>query len=335
MRCTIIYLAYAASGALGLVPAAACGPTTRYCYGDAQCPPGYQCTPRGVCAPGDASAIGDGGLDLDAGTGVDGAGDDGGSGHDRLPRDRGTLADGGQPLCPAWDGVIEQSEVDYGAGLTGHYRTIDPAQPANVSLVPQTIDGGSLWDFSAAVPGETSIAVETFDPAGTWFAADFPEATYTALLEDGGDLLGVFRVGVDVLEMVGVVSLAEGDTELFYDPPVVLFRYPFRVGDRWSTESLVSGVYGRLAAGFYETYTFEVRAAGKVKVPAGTFDVLEVHLLRLVEVPTLNPYYWITTTAIKYLFVAQCYGTVATVGSRDDEEQDPFTVAREYKRLGF
>lgn len=331
MQRTIIYLAHAASGALTIAALAGCGPESQYCYGNAQCPSGHLCTPRGVCVP-----AADGGTDggaSDASTGLDRASSDRG-GHDSALSDRGT-EDGGQPLCPEWDAVIEQSEITFTAGLTGHYRTIDPEQPATVSLVPQTVDGLPYWDFSAAVSGEQPIVVETFAPTGQWFSADFPDASYTALLEDGGDTLGVFRIGAGVLEMIGVVSIADGTTNLTYDPPVVLFKFPLQVGDSWSTESQVSGTYDGLMAGFYETYSFEVRTAGRVKVPAGTFDVLELHMSRLNEVPTLNPYYWITTTTLKYLFVAQCYGTVATVGSRDDEEDDPFTVAREYKRLGF
>jgi len=334
VRRTIIYLACAASGALSITLAAGCGPGPQYCYGNAQCPAGHLCTPRGVCVLADAAAS-DGGADTDAGGGQDRASFDRSGGHDAGARDRAATEEGGQPLCPEWDGIIEQSEVTFGAGLTGHYRTIDPEQPATVSLVPQTVDSLPVWDFSPAVPGETAVVVETFDPAGSWFAADFPDASYTALLEDGGDTLGVFRIGANVLEMIGVVSIAEDTTNLVYDPPVVLFKFPLHVGDSWSTESRVSGTYDGLLAGFYETYSFEVRTVGRAKVPAGTFDVLALHMARLNEVPTLNPYYWITTTAIKYLFVAQCYGTVATVGSRDDEELDPFTVAREYKRLGF
>ncbi|MFH1808567.1 MAG: hypothetical protein ABIJ09_07475 [Pseudomonadota bacterium] len=317
--------------------AAACDPAAAPCYGDSQCPAGQVCDPRGQCVA--AVEIDAGALDASASdrAGVDQRTPD--AGHDDASTDAAapdaTLDDGGAPLCPPWDQVITRSEMNLGPGLSGHFRAIAPDQPVTVNLVPTQTSGGLLWDFSAAASGEHSVVLETLSPAGTWWAADYPDASYANLLQIGGDVLGVFRVDSDQVVMLGVVSVDADRIDLSYDPPVVVYRFPLQVGDSWVTESTVTGIYEGVLTGFYEDYSYSVEVAGQARVPAGTFDVLQLRMERVNRVPTLNPFFFLTTTTLKYQFVAQCYGTVAVVGSQDDEDADPFTTAREYTRLGF
>lgn len=323
---------------LGLALLGACTPASERCYGDAQCPAGQRCDPRGQCVPAG---------DADAGASDAALGDAASADH-ALPDVAGqdltlpdtaaadTLQDdGGAPLCPPWDQVIARSEINLGPGLSGHYRAILPDQPVAVNLVPEQTAQGPRWDFTAEVSGEQSVVLTTLAPDGAWWAEDFADASYAALLEVGGDVLGVFRVEDAQVVMLGVVSVEADRTRLTYDPPVVVYQFPLQVGQSWTTESTVTGTYDNVMAGFYEDYTFTVVTAGQVRVPAGTFDVLQLRMERVNQVPTLNPFFFITTTTLKYQFVAQCYGTVATVGSQDDEEDDPFATAREYTRLGF
>ena len=337
----------------GLVCTAAllisCGPEEPACYGDVQCPEDQYCTARGVCAAvdtweqqdggldagsldlADADVQGDGAAPADAGVGVDSALPDG------AQPDSSARPDAGSPdlavhVCADWDGVITAEELPFGPNLRAYYRNIDPDDPQPVDLTPAQTADGPRWDFSAAAEGEQSVVNETFSLDGAWFADDFPDATYTALLEDGGDVLGVMRVSEDQLEMIGAVSVDEGRVNLTYDPPVVLFEYPFTVGDSWSTEALVSGTFEWIYTTYFEDYVFTVTQEGRALVPAGVFPVLEVKAEHESRVYAPFP---ITTTQIKYSYVSECYGAVATVGSRFDEEEDPFSLAREYKRLGF
>ena len=64
-----------------------------------------------------------------------------------------------------------------------------------------------------------------------------------------------------------------------------------------------------------------------MKTPFSTFPVLRIRVSRIAF---LNG---ITTTSHRFVFVTECFGTVATMVSNNGETVDEFTTAAEVSRL--
>jgi hypothetical protein len=190
-------------------------------------------------------------------------------------------------------------------------------------------DGTRSWDLSGSLAGDQPVPVQTLPPAGTWWASQFPNATYAVKLSSSSDLLGIFEATSSSLLLLGVVSPAAGtfQTILTYDPPVTVLAFPISVGASWSTTSTASGQSDGVLAVATEAYADDVDAAGTIATPYGTFPALRV---RVVLTRTVGV---VQTTVRTYVWVAECYGTVATIVSQDDEPSSEFTSAAEVRRL--
>lgn len=330
----------AASLSLAGCPAAPAGPA---CYGDAQCQSGFVCAASGQCVRnlpiGEADAGADAGL-LDAGASDAGHADAGSM--DGGPADAGAmdagLADAGPAidagaLCPAHDGTITADELTFAAGRVGQYRALPQGTTAPVDLTGTDVDGVLTWDFSAPAMGEVPTEVRTHALSEQWFAADFPDATYAARLSPGADTWGIFRVpDAGGVELVGIASDEPNTTRMTYEPPVQLFELPLSLGTTWEETPTATGVLNGVPfSTVWETYTFEVTREGRAIVPAGTYDVLELRVHRRAQIP----FTIFGSRSLRYLYVAPCVGAVATIGSEEDEDDDPLTTAAEYTRLGF
>jgi hypothetical protein len=295
----------------------------------------------GACAPGvapapsngdDASLSEDGGVDAaDVGSeGSDTSGQaDTGSSDAGSTGDTGGDDAGSSTCVPNHDGTIERSEVTLRPGLHATFRV---AEDVTVDLHgEEQADGSRAWDLSESLPGDESVRVELQSLDGKWFNADYPDADYATRLSASEDVFGVFSVGPDGLYLNGVVSADDGTfaTELHYDPPASILEFPIAQGSTWSSDSDVSGRYlGNPWTSATEEYRSQVDAHGTLKTPSfGTFDVLRVRtdLERTVG--------FSTTTQITYTFVSECFGTVATIRSKDNEDQAEFTDAAEVRRL--
>lgn len=236
--------------------------------------------------------------------------------------------DAGPTACvPDHDGVVVRDEVVFAAGLSATFRVAQDA-PVSTAGTPQP-GGARRWDLAGALAGDHDVLVQTLAPAGAWWAADFPGATYAARLNDEDDLLGVFEARSDALVLLGIVSPTDGPTRtrLMYDPPVTVLAFPLASAATWSTEARVTG-WALGVYGFYdESYTSLVDAAGELDTPFGTFPVLRVRV-------TLTRTVGFTVTTIRtFLFVSECFGTVAAIVSQPNESQVEFTNAGEVRRL--
>jgi hypothetical protein len=185
------------------------------------------------------------------------------------------------------------------------------------------------WDLSAPVAGERKVFDQLIDPAGAWWAASFPGATYAQIIDDANNLFGVFRMTASALEMVGVVSAQDGLTRtlLTYATPIPVLKLPLAAGDQWTADSLVSGQASGVLFAAQEHYAFTVTARGTTKVPAGSFDSLRLRM------DYTQTYGLLVTTRITWLHLAECYGAIARVRSTDGETSPDFTRAAEYRRL--
>lgn len=248
---------------------------------------------------------------------------------DASPPDAGGIDAGSDRCRPNADGVITRLEAPFGPGLMARYAT---ALDVGVSTAGTDLGGGRRgWDLSGALPGDRTLDLATEPLDGRWYADKYPGADYVARLGATSDLLGVFRVTGTTLELMGVVSPTDGvtRTELTYTPPVKVLVFPLQLGSSWSTSARVTGLAEGLAVNIGETYQSEVDAHGEVDTPYAPFESLRVRTTLVREVGLLR------TTVRQMVFVAECFGTVATIVSQDDETQVEFDQASELRRLGF
>lgn len=300
----------------------------------AGCTVGADCE-SGVCNT-DGTCGGEATTSTGAGTSTGGTGGSGGtattSASTTSTGSTGTSGSGGSggPCSPPDnDGVITQAELPVAVGL---HETFSAAANVPVDTVGKLGLGGEhVWDLSAMIAGEADEKVETLPIAGQWFAASFPGATYASRLSSTADLLGVFESSAGALLLRGVASPADGPkaTNLVYTTPIKVLVFPIKEGGTWSTLSAVTGkVQGITIAGIYnEQYDSKVDAHGTMKTPFSTFPVLRIRVSR---VAFLNG---ITTTSHRFVFATECFGTVATMVSKDSETVDEFTTAAEVSRL--
>jgi len=299
------------------------------CRVGADCASGV-CLSDGTCAQADAGAGGGAqGGGSGGGGGSVGGGTGGGSRDDAGEPDGG--ADAGLPVgCqPNRDGVVQRNEIFLQAGLratflTSGATTFDTAGTAQA-------DGGRFWDFSVPLAGDASRLVETRSLQGTWFESEYPDAGYYTELGQGTDLLAVFGATSDGLYLQGVVSQTNDlySTRVRYTPWVKVLQFPLRAGDSWTTTTSVSGRYSGVVLGLQEeTYASQVDRVGDAKTPYATFPSLRV---RTVMNRTIN--FFPTLTLRTFSWVTECFGTVATVQSTDNETSTEFTDVKEVRRL--
>ena len=290
-----------------------------------------ECRVGADCASGACGA--DGQCVIGTTPGPDGGqgGNDAMSSQDATSNDANT--DSSLPGCtPNKDGTITREEVPIAAGLHATYRV---GTNENVSTAGTPAAGGKrVWDFSTSLASDVSVLVETQALTGKWYAAKYPGATYASKLSQSSDLLGVFETSPGALLLRGVVSPAEGtsSTQLSYAPSVSILKFPLMMGATWTTDATASGTAMGVdvaLAPTTESYVSKVDAAGQLKTPLGTFDVLRIAVVLTRKVGFVP----VTTIVRTFAFVTECYGTVATVTSTDNESNAEFTSAAEIRRI--
>ena len=333
-RSASILLCFAASA--GLVPWG-CSSSSPQCQVGADCASGV-CESNGKCGPVSTMHSDSGTIGSDGGA----PGDDGGAGD--APDDSPVVVgDTGSPfpgvdggLCvPDNNGVITRDEVPMQAGLHANFEfaenvTVDSAGVMNAN-------GSYSWDLtgpfqpSGTMPydGDHTVLVTTNDPTGQWFSSAFADATYTTKLSDTADLLGIFEGTSSALQLLGVASPTSGNgqTELKYGTPIDAIAVPLMLGSTWTSNSIVTGTAEGLTVDYTEEYANKVDAQGTLKVPYGTFNVL-----RIQTVLTRNDLGVVTVTR-SFSFVAECFGSIASITSQTDETATNFTNASQVQRL--
>ena len=241
-----------------------------------------------------------------------------------VPTDLGTDNNG---FCqPNGDGVIERSEVPLMAGLSGKFAT---ARDVTWDTRPDDVDGDATWDLSQPFDEDETILVHLNDPAGRWYEGTFPNADYVTPLSSESDLLGVYQVTDDEVLLLGIVTPDDGlfATELSYEPGVPVLQLPLTAGDEWSVTSTVTGRYEGVLTAYTETYVFDASVAGDLLTPYGTFPSIRVRSVLERQVGLL------TTVIRSFGFVTECFGTIATVASQENEGGAEFTDVAELRRL--
>lgn len=297
---------------------AGCEAAERGCRDDTGCPTGNACV-NGLC-----KAL----AGADLGT-ADAAGD------------AAALVDFSPPVPDGWspdalaasctfngNGVLERMEAPFIPNLGGLFATNPSGSTQTVNVVPK----GGAWDFSAAISNERKVFDQLIAPGSAWWAGEFPGATHAQRIDDSSAMVGVYRATPTALELLGVASEQGGQggasqTLLKYATPIEVLRFPLMTGSQWTSESDVTGTASGLFFAAHEKYVLSVDLRGNTKVPAGVFDTLRL------RIGYTQTYGFLVTTRITYLHLAECYGAVARVRSRDNESMSDFTQASEYRRL--
>ena len=254
-------------------------------------------------------------------------------------------ADGGDPPIPECaaelDGILEAGELPLAPGLEVRYtrNTTDAPVTFDVDGEGGAADGRS-WDFAEG-PTDVGATFQILDPDDTPCADLFDDVSYAApILVETPELLGCFRRtvaddGSGELSVLGMVT-ADGvapaaATRLAYDEPLVLHRFPMRIGDSWEqTVHYRSAVaYGVPNQGL-ETYRFEVDALGSAAIPGG-IQIDDVLRLRVDIEQTLalavgNP----TRSIRQLLWVRPCFGEIARAVSTDPGSESIDELRRYY-----
>jgi hypothetical protein len=242
------------------------------------------------------------------------------------------LPDSGGVACrPNLDGVVSRSEVVFVPGVSVRYRTNPANTAAPVDTRGTDLGGGRRrWDFSTAAGPQVTLTLLRAE--GAWYAGAFPEAQYAAALDPRLPALGVYRATDTSVDLLGLVGpRMEDGTRVRYETAVPVLRFPLRVGATWTAETRTSpdATVENLPVASRDRYVVTVDGRGEVRTPAITFtDALRVR----VEV-TQNFPSGTGNRKIQYLWVAECYGEVARITSRDGEVDPDFTQAAEYRRL--
>ena len=243
-------------------------------------------------------------------------------------------------MCPANnDGQIEMAEMPIVPGVVVSYMSNALGQTVAVNPAGTATDSGVLWDFVDG-PADVVAALDIVAVSGAWFYPHFPSGTYaTPVLLTDLDELAVFQVTDSTIEMLGLVSRHELPdnqlTLLVYDTPVVVYRFPIRLGQSWEqqVEFRDARLKGIKNAG-RETYTFSVDAVGTLQLPQFGFENTLRVRLELTQMLAVSQGSNIIQT-VRYFYVHECAGEVARIVGLPGHTELDFTTASEFRRLGF
>jgi hypothetical protein len=312
-----VLLLLGAFGVVGLVPtvSSGCASSEPECVRGSDCTTGA-CNANGRCVPAEESdATADGTVPETDASGIP---------DSEPPRDV-IVPDGG--CLPNKDFRILRDEVPLAAGLRATYKI---ARDVDVSTAgtPGANDTRS-WDFSGDLTGDTLSLVETQKVSDKWFKDSFKTASYATKLSESSTLLGVFEISPTALKLQGVVSPEDTltKTNMAYAPAVDILAFPLEQGKTWTTNATVSGLFNGVFTTYTEKYDSSVDAKGTLKTPLGTFTVLRV---RTTLTKTVGVF---VTTIRSFAWVTECYGTVATASSNDNETTPEFTRSSEVRRI--
>jgi hypothetical protein len=293
-----------------------CSSKSPACTVGADCASG-QCRSDGTCVP--MIPKDDGAAPMtDAGGSTDSAG------GDAMPPP--PMGDASTGCMDNGDWTVARSEAFFASGLHASFLIAENVTVSTAGVTQP--DGSRTWDLSAPLSGDHGVVLTTQDVASAWYGPDFMGATYSAKLSDTQPLLGVFTANDSALLLDGVVSPSGGQTrtEVTYSPQVTTLQFPLTDGATWTTTANVTGYDNGIPVAYAEQYQSSVDAHGVLKTPLATFRVLRVSVV-------LTHNAGVPVIIRSFLFVTDCFGTIATITSGNDEPQAEFTMAAEVERL--
>jgi hypothetical protein len=189
------------------------------------------------------------------------------------------------------------------------------------------------WDFSQG-PTDGQLVDDSIAPKDTRDNADFPGAN-KAVKESSGDSSETRFYKVDEASSQ---ELGRSTTTLLtaapyittFSPPVIDYKFPFKVGDEWnsSSELLSSGAYS--GKGSY-ALTNKVISKNSIVVPQGKYDVCYLIQTRANILDSDGS----TWNTIGYSWVVPNVGSVAHIESANGEQAEVFSQGTVFTRLKY
>jgi hypothetical protein len=196
-----------------------------------------------------------------------------------------------------------------------------------------------VWHFDQELEEEIAVYLEAESAGSHWFALDYPDATFVTRIAGTATMLGIYQRTLEHILLLGIAS-RDGDattrTQITYDPPVEVIRFPLQVGDTHTTESSAHGQYEGVPFYFaQDVYSISIDAAGTVVTPVGEFPALRVYTERTLTIPLAFYPFQITTHHKQYGFIAPCLGEIVHVTSHEGEADIEFTSAPTLERVAL
>lgn len=228
------------------------------------------------------------------------------------------------------DGRITAAELPVALGVAATYVRNDPADPW--PGLPPAAEDADL-DLREG-PEDRGATFTVQDPADAWWAERFPSATHAAPSSvDLPDLLAVYQQTEHALSLLGLITASpeppERTTEVHYDVPVDVLRFPLVPGATWAqTASWSNAVVSGVPNQGVEDWSVAVGELTSAVIPGGARldEVLpvDVHLRQDLAI-SVGPS---TRTSWQRSWYAGCFGELGSV--RGASEDGPFD---EYRRL--
>lgn len=242
-----------------------------------------------------------------------------------------TLMDDSLSCLPDNDGVIQQHELNFIAGISASYRSNPPGTAAALDARGQLVEGKLEWDFSSLAGKIYKLKVEPL--AGTWFSKHFPAGDIAMGVTVADETLQVLQLQQDRVLLLGLASRKPDHTLTIYDPPVVAMKFPLRRGLSFSSTGKLkdgSKING-LPVYTEDSYEIAINAEGVVRLPN-----LRLHRTLLIETKvTSKTLGGVSATTRQLQWFSECYGEVVRALSTTGEQNPLFTKAAELRRLSF
>lgn len=236
---------------------------------------------------------------------------------------------------PNLDNQIDSTELKPAIDVVASYLINPLGKDRTVDLVGKLDAGKRVFRFDVDYADDQKLELKATAVSGKWYAASFPSGEFVTAVDSAGTLEGVYKHDTSGLYLLGIASREEapkeGKTLLVYQAPVVVFRFPLVAGSTWvSTGTVSNGMIRGLTYAGKDVYEVEDDTTGKLVLHDFTFE--QVHRVRTKV--TVTPSAGIATMRRQVSFVAECFGEVVRVVSKDNEPAADFTVAAELRRLG-
>jgi hypothetical protein len=237
-------------------------------------------------------------------------------------------------IClPNNNGVVEWVETHFKAGLGYDVVVNPPGTVAKLDPNGKQVDGKLEWDFSEMSGVVVHMKVEKL--SDHWFGKYYPEGDIAMGSTTKADTLQILDVdeGEQNVKILGFVSREPEKTLTFYDPPIVVMRFPMKAGDSFTScgktkdGSKINGmpIYTE------DCYTITIKRQGMLKLPH-----LRLHRVLLIEtLVTIKTLGGVSTKTRQLQWFAECYGEVVRALSQADEPDALFTQALELRRLSL
>jgi len=225
-------------------------------------------------------------------------------------------------------------------GLLGKSQMFDSDTTNSITVNVGAAGANQTWDFRALVLRAERITYQFLAPAGTPFAASFPQANFvqkgTVPTEPGLEFYSYSRVNATSLQSLGF-GIKTSDTT-FVLTSNTASPLPLQVGTTWNTVD--ADTFGQPPPLFLfitrVTSNNTVDAWGRVRLSIGDFDCLRIRNNSKIVSRTIVNGVVISadsSTNIDYTWVTKNNFAVAQASSQNNETNPNFTNASNFGRL--